>query len=663
MSTHFPHLFTPLKIKNLTIRNRVLMTAHGTLMGACGYPTEQLTNYYVEKAKGGCGLLISEFASIHPGYGNVLNLSNEDNIPAFQAMTKAVHEHGAAIIQQIGHIGRQRLPGQRLTWAPSPMPLPFFDLIGLTPKEIEIEEIHEAVEMWGKVAGYVKQSGFDGVEIHSLYGNYLLGGFLSPYSNKRTDEYGGSFENRMRIIYEVIDSVRNSVGDDYVVGIQINGDDFTPGGLDFEDWQEVARLIAETGKIDYITVKAGTYWTPNMVVPDNQHPLGLWVPLASGIKEVVGDTLVFAVGRINDPVFGENILADGHADMVGVTRGQVADPEFANKARDGRVEDIRPCVACNDGCWGMIYGGHFSCTHNPAVSKETELGIGTLATAAQPKKVMVVGGGPGGLKFAEIAARRGHKVMLYEKRSRLGGQVNIASKGAGRAELEGIPRYLILQLEQLGVDIHLNTEVTPEMIQQADVDTVVLANGSTPRRISFTGIPFYDPENPDTPGVDQENVLTSWDLLEDEREVGQKVIVADDGQGHWKGVSIAEMLLDQGKEVELLTPHDRLGHDLTAERRMPMLKRILKKGLTVTPYTMIKEIEGNAVSVYNIHSRCERTIEDVDNVVLAYYHKANDELYNAVKGKVADLHRIGDCLAPRMIGDAIRDGETLARKL
>ena len=662
MAGQFEYLFTPLKIKGVTIRNRVLMTAHGTLMGASGSPSEQLINYYVEKAKGGCGLLISEFATVQPGYVGVLRAHDDTRIPAFQTMTKAVHEHGAAIIQQIGHIGRQRLAGQRLTWAPSPMPIPFYDMVGLTPKEIEVEEIQEVVERWGKGARMVRESGFDGVEIHSLYGNYLLGGFLSPYSNKRTDDYGGSFDNRMRIIYEVIDSVRKNVGDDYIVGLQLNGDDLTPGGLDVDDWKEVARLISETGKIDYLTVKAGTYWVPNMVIPDMQHPLGLWVPYASGIKEVVQDTFVFAVGRINDPVFAERILAEGHADMVGMTRAQLADPELANKAREGRLEDIRPCVACNEGCWAMSYGG-FSCIHNPAAANEKQLGIGTLKRSAKPKNVIVVGGGPGGLKAAEVATRRGHHVALYEKRSLLGGQVPIAAKGASRAELEGITRYLSRQVEKLGVEIHLNTELTSEPILKANPDAVVIATGSTPRRISFTGIPPFDPDNLVPKGFDQDNVLTSWDVLEQEVEVGSKVIVADDGEGHWKGVSIAELLLDQGKQVEMISPWDHLAYDITAERRLPLLKRILKKGLVFTPYTMIKEIEGKQVSVYNIYSRQERIIDGVDTVVLAYYHKANDALYFALKGKVKELHRIGDCVAPRMIGDAIRDGENVARLL
>jgi thioredoxin reductase len=425
----------------------------------------------------------------------------------------------------------------------------------------------------------------------------------------------------------------------------------------------VARLVAATGKIDYMTIKAGTYWVPNLIIPDMQHPLGLFVPLASGIKEQADDVYVFTVGRINDPVFAEKVLADGHADMVGMTRAQVCDPELANKAREGRLEDIRPCVACNDGCWGSIYGGTFGCTHNPAAANEKLLGIGTLKKTQAPKKVLVVGGGPGGLKAAEIAARRGHDVTLYEKKGVLGGQVRLAAKGAGRGELEGITRYLVQQLQKLDVTVHLNTSVTAEMVLDADADAVVIATGSVPQRTSLTGIPPFNPGEIEPKGADQENVLTTCDLLESDAEVGPKVIVADDGDGHWKSVGIVELLLDQGKKVEVLSPNDHFGFDLQADRRLPLLKRITKKGLVFSPFTMIKEINGNMVSVYNIHNREQRIIEGVDHVVLAYYHKADDSLYFALKGNVNELHRIGDCLAPRLIGDAIRDGERVARQL
>jgi thioredoxin reductase len=273
---------------------------------------------------------------------------------------------------------------------------------------------------------------------------------------------------------------------------------------------------------------------------------------------------------------------------------------------------------------------------------------------------MVVGGGPGGLKAAEVLARRGHQVSLYEKRPELGGQVRIAAKGATRSELAEITRYLAAQVEKLGVDIHLETEVTPEMVLELNPDAVVVATGSTPRRISFTGIPPFDPARPESGGFDQENVLTSWDLLEKGLPVGQKVIVTEDGEANWKAVSIAELLLDQGKDVTLTTPGE-FAQDITAERKTPLLRRILKKGLNIMPYTMIKEINDTTVITYNIYSREETVIDDVDNVMLAYYHEADDSLFFALKGKVKELHRIGDCIAPRMIGDAIRDGEKVAR--
>jgi 2,4-dienoyl-CoA reductase-like NADH-dependent reductase (Old Yellow Enzyme family) len=663
MAYQFPNLFTPLKIKNVTIRNRVLITGHGTFMHGGRSDDPGAIAYLAEKAKGGCGMIVVEVASIVPRYNGLFNVMDESVIPGFKKMTQAVHEHGAKIMLQVGHVGRQALPGQRMSWAASGIPCRIWDWRPITPKEDEIEDIKANVAAWGKGAKIARESGFDGVEIHSLYGNYYLAGYLSPYSNKRTDEYGGSLENRMRIVYEVIDSVRKRVGDDYVVGIQVNGDDYTPSGLDFEEWKEVARLVDETGKIDYMTIKAGTYWVPNMIIPDMQHPLGLWVPLASGVKEIVNNAYVFTVGRINDPVFAEKVLEDGHADMVGMTRAQIADPELANKAKEGRLEDIRPCVACLDGCIAGVYEGKFSCVHNPAAGRELEYGIGTLKPAKTVKKVVVVGGGPGGLKVAETAARRGHQVTLYEKRHQLGGQVRIAAKGPSREELEGITRYLSRQAEKLGVEIHCDTDVTADMLLKTVADVVVMATGSSPRRQSLTGYPPFDPDNPETKGIDQENVLTSWDILEKGVETGPQVLVADDGEGSWKGVSIVELLLDQGKQVEMISPLDMFGFDIFAGNRRPMLRRILKKGPVFTPYTMIKEINGSTVVVYNIYSREERTIENVDTVVMAYFHKPNDELYFAVKGKVKELYRIGDCLAPRMIGDAIREGEDVARML
>ncbi len=661
-SGQFPNLFTPLQIKDVIIRNRILSTGHGTFMHGGNPDDEDLRAYFTERSKGGCGLIEVECSTIDRRCGPLLPLWDKKFIPGYQKLTDSVHEYGAKIFQQVGHLGRFAMPGIRYSMAATSTPCRTWDFSHVAPKRMEIEDIKWLVEAYGRGAAISREGGFDGVTIHSSYMDYMLTGFISTFSNDRTDEYGGSLENRLRIVFEVIDSFRRHVGDDFVVGMQINGDDYTPGGLDPATWREIARRIDETGKIDYIIVKGGTYWTPELNIPDWQFPLGIYVNNAAAIRQEVENALVFANARINDPAQAEKILANGQADMVGMTRAQICDPELANKAREGRVDDIRMCIACNEGCAMKIYGG-FTCMQNPAAYHERKLGIGTLEPALLKKNVMIVGGGPAGLKVAEVAARRGHKVTLYEKRDQLGGQVNIAAKASGRDEFAGATRYLALQVQKLGVVTHLSTEVTREMVFNADPDAVVVATGSSPTRISKCGIPWFDPAVPEPVGCDQTHVLTTFDILEKELPVGQRVIVAEDGDGFWKSITVAETLLDRGATVEFVTPEDHMGFYLQLIARKPALERILKKGLTITPHSRIREIKEKRVSLYNIYSRKEWTVEDIDTVVLAYYNKADEDLYFALKNKVKELHRIGDCLAPRLCGDAIREGEILGREL
>ncbi|MBI3942328.1 MAG: FAD-dependent oxidoreductase [Chloroflexi bacterium] len=662
MGAEFHHLFTPYQIRNVTVRNRLLITAYTTRFSSDGVPNDREAYHLAERAKGGIGLIVSTGPSAHiqTSRGYPEPWEADAHRRGLQHVADQVHRYGAKLFVQVGHGGRQAssLYSEHVVWAPSPIPSP--DVFEM-PKEMELEDIQELVYSWGEMSRLVREGGADGVEIHSGYGGYFLDQWLSPYSNKRTDEYGGSPENRIRILMEVLDSVRRAVGDDYVVGLQLNGDDFTPGGLGLSDFQWISQKVAETGKLDYITVKAGTYFTRYLGTPDMQVQPGCWVPMAAGIKAVVGDVAVFAVGRIVDPLHAERILAEGHADMVAMTRGHIADPEIANKAMAGRLEDIRPCVGCNEGCIDrMVKGGAISCTHNPAVGKEQDLGIGTLQPAEHPRRVLVIGGGPAGMKAAEIAARRGHQVMLYEKRPFLGGQVAIAVQVPFRQEYGGIIRYLDIQLKKLSVEVHLNTEVTMDLVKQLAPDVVIVATGSTPPREINVG---WLPDGGIIPGADQPHVVTTWDVLENKIPLGRHVLVVDDGEGGWKGIATAEYIADQGCQVEYITPSGFVGAQLPTRTLPPLLPRLVSKQVRLTPQTWIKQIDAHAVRVSHTVTGGERSIGPVDTVVLAFYNQADDRLYRHLKGIVPELHRIGDCLAPRKTIDAIREGELTGRNI
>ena len=431
----FDALLSPFRLKHLELKNRVMMTAHVTNMAPLHLPTEQHVAYYRDRARGGIGLIVMGFPSVHPaGTNNVQEIAGYDPaiVPGLRAIADAVHEHGTPIIAQLGHAGRQGNSAytMRPLMAPSPIPCP---LNREMPKAMEAEDLDEVVEGHALAASHVQSAGLDGVEIHSAYGGYLLSSFLSPYMNEREDEYGGDLDGRMRLPLRVVHAVRDRVGPEYIVGMQINGDDFSPGGIELPEAQVIAQRLIATGALDYLVVKGSTYFVADQNVPDWQHERALWLPLAAGIKSAVGAFPVFAVGRINDPAEANAVIERGQADMVAMTRQDIADPETVRKLVEGRAEDVRGCISCNQGCLDMLpKGRHITCIHNPAAGYEAELGIGTLRPATAPKRVVVVGGGPAGMKVAETAARRGHDVRLLERRDELGGQVRLATAVPGR---------------------------------------------------------------------------------------------------------------------------------------------------------------------------------------------------------------------------------------
>lgn len=659
MTKQFEYLFTPLEIGPITVKNRLVWLPHITgFVTPEGLPDERLYWYFTERAKGGVGLIIGEGSQVVHKTARVFNWANAFDqriVPLWRQITDSVHEHGAKMICQLAHSGNE-VPGSpnlEPAWAPSAVPDPF----GLNeiPKPMEKEDIQELITSFVEAALRAKEAGYDGVELKACHDG-VLRQFWSPSTNLRRDEYGGSLQNRMRLSLDVLSAIRDAAGSGFVLGVRMCLDELKPAGYNLDVGVEIGKRLAASGLINYIntdiaTLGKGLYVTDaSMAMPP-----GFFVHAAAALREAI-ELPVIAAGRINDPVQAEKILADGQADLVGMMRQLLCDPETPKKAMEGRLDDIRHCMACNQGCLGGVINmhvRHVGCVHNPAAGREKELGMGTLKEAKRRKKVMVIGGGPAGMKAAEIAARRKHEVTVYEKDARLGGQVKVAEKALTRAEFGEVTHWLEVQLDKLKVKVIRNVTVTPDTVETEKPDAVVLATGSSMVK------PFY------IPGADQGNVFTAVEVLEGMARVGQKVLVYYDWQGQ-AAISAAELLANQGKEVEIVTPMLFVGQDLDPGSIDPLYQRLAaNKGVTCTftPCTSVTQIEGEIVHLKNILSLQPQTRYSVETVVLSTPAKANDDLYFALKGRISELYRIGDCLAPRNVDMAIYEGEIVGRKL
>ncbi|MFV9502950.1 MAG: mycofactocin system FadH/OYE family oxidoreductase 2 [Oscillochloridaceae bacterium umkhey_bin13] len=643
-------LFTPYKLGNLTLRNRVVFSAHLTNYAEDYLPSERHVAYYRERAIGGAGLIITEEHSVHPTdhpYEKLIHAFHPAVIPGYQRITRAVHQAGAHILAQINHNGQQgsgmftRLP----VWGPSSVADPLFREVA---KAMEPDDLQATIQGYAQVARHTQLGGFDGIELQCSHSS-LVRQFLSRATNRRDDAYGGSLENRVRLLREIIAAIRQAVGRDYVIGVRLCGDELIPDGIVLEETVATAQILEQDGLIDYINTSIGSATSTLFMIEASMHiPPGYALFIAAALRKAVR-LPVIGVGRIKDPVQAERVLAEGHADLVGVVRAQIADPEWARKAREGNVEAIRLCLSCNQECVGrMGFNRWLGCIETPATGREREWGVGTLKLTPKGKRVVVVGGGPAGLKAATVAAQRGHQVTVLERADQPGGQVNTAIKVTNRAEFGDLVRNLLHEVSGLGIEVRTGVTATPELILAERPDAVVIATGSQPNRQAF-------------PGADSPGVYDVADVLEGRAQIGQRVLLVDT-LGFHEATSTAEFLAEQGCRVEVITQTLYVGQDLGITLDLEhWYRRARKLGIRTTPDYTVLWIEPGQVNAIHNYSGQQRAFGQLDTIVLAVPRRADASLYRALKGQVRLLHRIGDAVAPRRAHAAIIEGERIGR--
>ena len=651
MPDQYKHLLSPIDVGPFTLRNRVLVTAHVPGIETNGHVNDAYIRYQIAKTKGGAALQISGSTAVHRtgavGAGRGLNASNDGCIEGYKRLADAVHDLGGRFLIQLGHAGANvtDTDAGRPLLALSPI---MSRLSREIPKQMTIEEIDELVDAHGTASVRVRKSGLDGVELLSAFG-YLPAAFLSPYSNNRSDDYGGSLENRMRFLLRSIDAVRTGIGSDRILGVRLPGDEQVEGGLSQSELQDIAALIAQTGKVDYLNIIVGTNYDRSGRMnhwPPTPAPHGLFVPLAAGIKSRV-DLPVFTAGRITDPAMANKIIEQGDADMVGMTRAQISDPNLVQKILEGRPQDIRPCVGANLCIAQAMASKPIRCMHNPMTGRESEWGKITQSDA--PKNVTIIGGGPAGLEAARVAAEHGHRVTLFEASEVLGGQLSLWAQAPMTREFRKTLNWYQTQLNQLQVRIHTNKRINPKDIASLDADVLILATGAN------ASAPLLTAKGPNAIPV-----LDPWQAIS--QSPNEKHILINDEGGGRTALSAADALLDHNK-ITLVTAEYAIGELVTATVRAPIYKRFLSGGAEIYPSQEIHSINGSTVTLQSVHTGGETNIEDVDIVVDWRGGVAETTLQSAVETSGKTQFIIGDCIAPRQVHIAIAEGAIAARDI
>ena len=660
-------LFTPIKVGQMELKNRIVMPAMHYLPSWEGMLLPHHTDYFVERAKGGAALIIIGGCLIdeYSGAPNMISVRDDKFIPGLAALVKAVQAHGSKIAAQLYHAGRfvhSMLLDGKQSLSSFPVRSKF---TGETPRQLSLPEIKQVQKNYALAAARVKRAGFDAVEIIAAAG-YLISQFLSPIVNRRKDEYGGEYENRMRFGLEIAQEVRQEVGPDFPIIFRVAGNEFMEGGLGNKEAQFFCRELEKAG-VDMINVTGGWHETrvPQITMG---LPRGGFVYLAQGIKQVVSIP-VMACNRINDPLLADQILRDGQADLIGFARGLIADPELPNKASQGRFDEINRCIACNQGCFDPIFEQKpVTCLVNARAGAEGKL---TIEPATRKKKVMVIGGGPAGMEAARVAAFRGHRVSLYEKAGKLGGQLPLAAAPPGRGEFLTFLSYLESQMKALNVAVHTRTEVTPEYVELEKPDVVVVATGA-------------EPSVPGIKGINRPNVVMAWDVLSGRVDTGKEVVVIGGGavglgtaiflarKGTIDGDTLRFLMANQAetfetlnsllfrgmKKVTVVEMLNRLGQDLGRSTRWTIMQDLWRLSIKTMTHTQAKEITDLGLIVDRAGQ------EDLirgDTVVVATGAKAVNALYKKLQGRASEIYLIGDAKTPRKALEAVAEGLAVGR--
>ncbi len=636
------HLFSPFDIKNCHLNNRIVMPGLASfLIEDDGSITGKAVEHYRLRAAGGPAMVIMEACAVSEEgivSPHQARIYDDRFVEGLTKIARAMKSEGTVPAVQIHHGGRQtssKVIKQRPV-APSPLPCPS---IRGDVKPLDINEIETLVKKFGDAADRAVAAGFELIEIHGAHG-YLINQFLSRFSNVREDEYGGDIAGRTRFAREVVTEVRNRVGKDFPVSFKISAMEFVEDGLDIEESIQILRILVDAG-MDIVQVSAGNDATPEWIC----QPMFMEKACLTNYAEKIGKALqvpIMAVGRINDPVLADRIVAAGKADLICIGRGLLADPELPKKAEAGRVEDIRTCIACNTCMESIFRRGRVECLVNPVLGREKEM---VIRPAEKIKKIMVIGAGPGGLNVAWVAARRGHEVHLFEKQPVVGGQLILGSVTPYKKELHHLIRFQKRQVERFGVTCHLNTDVTKDTIEAEAPEVVILATGS---------IPAYPPVD----GMDEAGVVSVNDVMGAEQGAQQKSVIIGGGP---TGCEVAYHLSSDGSQVTIVEMLPKIANGLESMTKKILLKKLKERNVRIMTECRLKRVDPKGVLIENKDGR--EVFIEAEKIVSAVGTRPDNRLYEQIKDMDIEIHRIGDCLEPRSAKAAIYEGGVLGRTI